>query len=179
MTAEIAKRAGMGSHHSSRAVKDEWLTPRFILDALGPFDLDPCAPIERPWEMAAEHFTIADDGLLRDWHGFVWCNPPYGSSTGVWLRKLHAHGNGIALIFARTETADFVDGVWARADAAMFLHGRLFFHHVDGSRAKSNSGAPSVLVAYGAEAVDRMGQSGLAGTLIKGWPRPSTAGALL
>ena len=33
--------------------KDEWLTPPNILRALGAFDLDPCAPEKRPWEMAA------------------------------------------------------------------------------------------------------------------------------
>lgn len=27
---------------------DIWLTPPHILDALGPFDLDPCAPDPRP-----------------------------------------------------------------------------------------------------------------------------------
>ena len=30
--------------------KNEWLTPPHILRRLGPFDLDPCAPINRPWE---------------------------------------------------------------------------------------------------------------------------------
>jgi len=28
--------------------KDEWLTPPYIIKALGEFDLDPCAPINRP-----------------------------------------------------------------------------------------------------------------------------------
>ena len=26
---------------------DEWYTPKWIIDALGPFDLDPCAPSEQ------------------------------------------------------------------------------------------------------------------------------------
>ena len=42
--------------------KYEWLTPKHITDALGEFDLDPCAPIVRPWETAWNHFTIEDDG---------------------------------------------------------------------------------------------------------------------
>lgn len=25
---------------------DEWYTPKYIIDSLGDFDLDPCAPIE-------------------------------------------------------------------------------------------------------------------------------------
>lgn len=43
---------GMGSHQSARMKNDEWLTPPHVLKALGEFDLDPCAPITRPWEIA-------------------------------------------------------------------------------------------------------------------------------
>jgi hypothetical protein len=57
------------------------LTPRFVIDALGPFDLDPCPPKERPWDTARRHFTEADDGLSRPWKGRVWLNPPYGPQT--------------------------------------------------------------------------------------------------
>lgn len=39
---------GMGGHQSAKMKNDEWLTPKYIIDALGPFDLDPCAPIQRP-----------------------------------------------------------------------------------------------------------------------------------
>jgi hypothetical protein len=39
--------------------------------------------------------------------------------------------------------------VWSKADGLLFLHGRLHFHYPDGTRAAANSGAPSVLVAYG------------------------------
>lgn len=36
-----------------------------------------------------------------------------------------------------------------QATAVLFIGGRLHFHYVDGKRAKANSGAPSVLIAYG------------------------------
>lgn len=143
----------MTGHHSRSSLKDEWLTPPSIIEALGQFDLDPCAPLEteRPWPTAREHYTIEDDGLdpCLPWTGRVWCNPPYGDETGTWLRRLADHGNGIALIFARTETEAFFDTVWDRAAAVAFLRGRLHFHHLSGERAKENAGAPSVLVAYG------------------------------
>ena len=45
---------------------DEWYTPKEIIDALGKFDLDPCAPIIRPWETAKNHFTIEDNGLNKE-----------------------------------------------------------------------------------------------------------------
>ncbi|MBF6607760.1 MAG: adenine methyltransferase, partial [Flavobacterium sp.] len=144
-------RKGIGSHQSAKMLKDEWLTPPEIIKSLGDFDLDPCSPINRPWNTAKKHFTINDNGLIQDWEGRVWCNPPYGLEASKWLSKLAEHDNGIALIFARTETKMFFEYVWNNADAVLFIEGRLHFHHVDGSRAKANAGAPSVLIAYGIE----------------------------
>lgn len=133
--------------------KDEWLTPPEIVTALGAFDLDPCSPVARPWPTAATHLTIEDDGLAHEWAGRVWCNPPFGREAIKWLRKMAKHGNGIALIPARTETVMFYETVWGVADAVLFIKGRPHFHHVDGLRASFNSGAPICLVAYGAQNV--------------------------
>lgn len=65
--------------------KDEWLTPPSILKALGDFDLDPCSPINRPWDTAKKHYTIEDNGLNKKWEGRVWCNPPYGDEAEDWI----------------------------------------------------------------------------------------------
>jgi len=43
---------------------NEWLSPPEIVKVLGPFDLDPCSPVYRPWPTAREHYTIIDNGLL-------------------------------------------------------------------------------------------------------------------
>jgi DNA N-6-adenine-methyltransferase (Dam) len=157
---------GIGGHQSANMKKDEWLTPPDIVESLGEFDLDPCSPINRPWDTAKRHFNVNDDGLSRQWDGRVWMNPPYGKHTGVWLEKLAQHGNGIALIFARTETKMFFDHVWDKADALLFLRGRLHFHHVDGSRANANAGAPSVLIAYGKENVEALRNIETTGKLV-------------
>lgn len=162
----MSKKKGMGSHQSADAGKVEWLTPPWILKSLGDFDLDPCAPINRPWNMAKHHYTILDDGLKLEWFGRVWCNPPYGNESGAWLNKLHQHGNGIALIFARTETEVFFREVWEKADALLFIKGRLFFHHVTGERGRTNGGAPSVLIAYGKECVKKLEKSNIDGQII-------------
>lgn len=156
----------MGGHQSAKSLKEEWLTPPEIIQALGPFDLDPCAPIDRPWNMAAAHFTINDDGLKRSWHGRVWLNPPYNTKAAHWLSRLAEHGNGIALIFARTETSWFFSEVWDKASALLFIEGRLHFHHVDGTRARANAGAPSVLLAYGEESANRLRCSGIRGAYV-------------
>jgi hypothetical protein len=92
----------------------------------------------------------------------------------VWLHRLADHQpGGIALIFARTETEMFVSHVWRRASALLFLFGRLFFHHRSGERATNNSGAPSVLVAYGEAAAERLRRCGFPGAFIEQWERAS------
>lgn len=155
----------LSSHQSARMKNDEWLTPPEIVRACGEFDLDPCAPILRPWDTARQHFTIEDDGLAQRWHGRVWCNPPFGREAIKWLRRMAEHGNGIALIPARTETVMFYETVWGAADAVLFIQGRPHFHYVDGRRAVANSGAPICLVAYGGDNVDALRASGLGITL--------------
>lgn len=164
-------RRAIGSHHQASSGTDVWLTPPQILEALGGFDLDPCAaPEPRPWTTANRHFTAADDGLRHAWQGRVWLNPPY-SRADVWLARLAEHGTGTALIFARTETALWNRHVWPHASAVLFIAGRLHFHHADGRRAKANAGAPSALVAYGDDDADRLARSGIAGALSSGWTR--------
>lgn len=159
---------GIGGHQRAYEGKtDEWLTPPEVLATLGRFDLDPCSPINRPWPTAERHFTVEDNGLIQRWSGRVFLNPPYGPETGKWLARLSEHGDGIALIFARTETEMFHRYGWQRADGMLFLQGRLHFHYVDGSRAKANAGGPSVLIAYGERNVEALERSGLSGHLVR------------
>ena len=134
--------------HKNKAGKDEWLTPPEIIKMLGEFDLDPCAPISRPWETAKQHYTKEDNGLIQNWEGRVFCNPPYGKEAAFWLEKCAMHGNAIALTFARTETRMFFNHIWYKATAVLFIKGRLKFYHVTGEQGDS-AGAPSVLIAYG------------------------------
>jgi phage N-6-adenine-methyltransferase len=156
----------MGSHQSSRMISDTWITPKWIIDALGPFDLDPCTPAEMPWMTAINRYTKEDDGLKQQWNGRVWLNPPYSREATKWLMKLADHGNGIALIFARTETSWFFKDVWNRASGLLFLEGRIYFHHHCGEKARANAGAPSVLVAYGKENKKRLRSSGINGKFV-------------
>ena len=128
--------------------KDEWLTPPYIVENLGIFDLDPCSPINRPWSTAKKHYDINDNGLVQKWEGRIWCNPPYGDQTGLWLDKCAKHNNAIALTFARTETKMFFRSVWNKANGILFISGRLQFYSVEGVKGGS-AGAPSVLIAYG------------------------------
>jgi hypothetical protein len=165
-------RKGIGGHHRpNRGYSDTWLTPPEILEALGTFDCDPACPENMPWKTAETMYTIIDNGLMQEWRGRVWLNPPYGRDIGIWLDRMAAHGNGIALIFARTETSAFHRYVWEKADAVFFFSGRLDFLTLDGDRfdgaaRNGNAGAPSCLVAYGAENVKALERSKLRGKLV-------------
>lgn len=170
MTAPIFAGLGIGGHHSAVGATVDWLTPPAILDALGgwqSFDLDPCTPDIQPWPTARHRFIKDQNGLLQDWFGRVWLNPPYYAHViGKWLAKLAAHNRGCTIIFARTETAAFFNSVWDRASGLLFLRGRLNFHYPDGRRAKANSGAPSVLCAYGQRDLEMLADCGLAGQFV-------------
>lgn len=168
----MSERKGMGGHQSAGAATTTWLTPPHVLDGLGgweSFDLDPCAFGPSPIRTARHGFSLPDvDGLAASWadYGRVWLNPPYTSGEiGDWLAKLADHGEGSALIFARTETEAFQAQVFGRASGLLWLAGRLHFHYPDGTRAKANAGAPSVLVAYGQDDLDRLAASDLPGNL--------------
>jgi hypothetical protein len=81
------------------------------------------------------------------------------------MRKMAEHGNGIALIPARTETVMFYESVWNKAQAVLFIEGRPHFHYPDGVRAPFNSGAPICLIAYGDSNTGVLERSGLGKTL--------------
>jgi hypothetical protein len=158
-------------HRPHRGFTDEWLTPPEIIKALGYFDLDPCCPEVMPWRTAVREITSVQDGLRVLWRGRVWLNPPYGPRAETFLRKMAEHGNGIALVCARTETEWFHDYVWDAATALLFLRGRLHFYDMSGKRAKGNAGGPSVLAAYGESNADVLRDSGIAGKFVTPTPR--------
>lgn len=165
----------LGSHQRTIGKSQVHITPRYILDALGAFDMDPCAADPRPWDCAAVNISEAQDGLAQQWNGRVWLNPPFDRRVvGKWLAKLAAHGRGTALVHARTETAWFRIA-WSSASAILFLDQRVVFHKPDGSQQTTengevaNSGAPVALCAFGLDDARRLRTSGLGGALVSRW----------
>ena len=144
----------------------EWLTPPELVKKLGEFDLDPCTPLNPPFLHAKENFTIKQNGLSRDWVGRVYMNPPYGKGMEKWIEKLKNHGNGIALIFARTETKCFFNHIWDDAHAVLFVKGRIKFYNMEGKQV-GTPGAPSIFIAYGIENVIALENSNIEGKFIR------------
>lgn len=127
---------------------DEWYTPDFILDkvreVLGSIDLDPATSrIAQERVQALNYFTQADNGLLHEWKGQVWCNPPYSAAlikkfTAKFLEQ-YSNGNmqeGIMLTNSGTDTQwnfPLSKGVQA------YTIGRISFLQPDGTQKATGS----------------------------------------
>ena len=150
--------------------RHDWRTPKSFFESVtrefGQFDTDAAASADNA--LCPHFWDEQADALKQDWAGRkIWCNPPYGKYTKDWLNRMILHNNGIALTFARIETKMFFQYVWGKAMSVIFIEGRLFFYRKNGIRAKANSGAPSVLIAYGKEADKRLLNSKIKGKYIR------------
>lgn len=143
-----------------------WLTPKYIIDVLGPFDMDPCVPDNMPWQTAARMVTKAENGLTVPWEGTVWLNPPYGRESVPFLNKMAEHRNGVALLFGRTDTKAWHELVFPVADSVLFMRGRISFYREDGTQA-GTANAPSCLVSYTPHFTAKFLDSGIPGYLMK------------
>ncbi len=146
---------------------DDWYTPKWIIDTLGPFDCDPCAPpIEvRPYQIAPITYTKDDDGLAHEWNGTVWMNPPY---SRVLLRqfceKMAAYGNGITLLVNRQDNLLWQEVIFPSAKSMIFMRHRVKFIRPDGTTGSPFFG--SCLVAWGDECDLRLRNSGIEGKYV-------------
>lgn len=134
-------------------------TPKYITDALGTFNLDPCA---------GENTNIAtfnlwdgrgEDGLTAEWNGFVWCNPPF-SQKEIWAKKMIDHNNGILILPERGSAPWF--GPLAEKSGCYFVMGKKI--NFEGGSSSNNLG--SILFPFGDLAVQRITQSGLPGHFV-------------
>lgn len=168
----MVRKSGIGSHTlPGRGQTNDWITPKWLLERLGQFDVDPCQSLTQPWPCAERGYTIVDDGLAQKWlrRERMFVNPPYGEEAWPFMERLAQQRNGIGLLFGRTETKMFSAHIWQEADAILFLAGRLTFFKPDGTKGKGNSGGPSVLVAYGKHNANCLKTCGLPGAFVTGW----------
>ena len=101
---------------------DDFLTPPAIVEAMGQFDLDPCASHRQHKPIALQEYHFPEDnGLLLPWNGSVFVNPPF-SELSTWINRFVLHGNGILLVPARVEVSWFWK-LWHNSNAIFFTKG--------------------------------------------------------
>jgi hypothetical protein len=141
----------------------EWYTPPELFDRLGiRFDLDVAAPPDGvAWVPADRYVNEVDNGLWVPWTGRVWCNPPY-DDIEPWVDRITSHGDGMLLVFSRTETRAWQKAA-RHASATAFLRDRLSFIRDDGFQGRAAAG--STLFAFGAYCADALRRANLGWTV--------------
>lgn len=138
---------------------DEWPTPDDLYQTLHAefgFTLDPCATDTN--HKTPQYITKRTNGLLQEWAGTVFMNPPYGRQIGQWIEKAWRETRWdvttVCLIPARTCTAYWHNYVM-RASEIRFIQGRLHFDNPDhagrvaaGESAGHNAPFPSAVVVF-------------------------------
>ena len=131
--------------------KDDWRTPRKVLDAVRRYDAigcDPCADSDPANHFARKNFTADDDGLVRSWYsdrGVTFANWPYSRSM-AWVEKSIEQATlGVPIIGlgASRPGARWYRKAVAHADAVAEWRGRITFEG-----APANAPFPSALFAF-------------------------------
>jgi len=99
----------------------------------GPPDLDPASCREANDVIKARRFfSERENGLLQEWHGSIWLNPPFGLWNGWAAKALGEWHSGrvtqmCLLLSARSSTDKAVHPLIREADAIMVTNGRIPF----------------------------------------------------
>ena len=126
---------GQAGHRSGSHDGNRWLTPSFIVSLVkaslgGIIHLDPATEPGNPTG-ALSRFTVADDGLSKNWTKFttIFINPPY-STLKPWIDKAieasHAGCEVILLLPVRTD-AEYHQRLLCEATDFILIRGRLKF----------------------------------------------------
>ncbi len=130
---------------------NEWYTPAKYLDAardvLGKIDIDPASSEAAQKNVrATKYYSPENDGLVQEWHGRVWLNPPYAqplitefvSKMAIEWRAGHVQA-AIMLTHNYTDTA-FFHLAATSCTAICFTRGRIQFEDTKGERASPTQG---------------------------------------
>ena len=134
----VQKKRNDLPHVSFNSGNNEWYTPPKYIEAarvvMGGIDLDPASSdVANQTVRATKYYTKQDNGLMHNWQGRVWMNPPYSSKLiGPFVDKLslHVHFGDVTeacvLVNNATETAWF-NTLLEVASCVCFIRGRVRF----------------------------------------------------
>jgi hypothetical protein len=160
------------SVYEAPAASVDWCTPGWVFEALGvTFDLDPCGPAGEQdipaGKWCARMYRPPEDGLIGDWYGLVWLNPPWsGRLASPFLRRAAEHadhgGSVIAALPARPGEGWFHRHVFDTADLLLWHEGRIAYQRPDGTLDKAPP-VGTVFAAWGRRGVQVLARSSLRG----------------
>jgi len=111
---------------------DMWATPQDVFDKLNEefnFNTDVCASSTNA--KCSHYYTEQDNGLLQDWKGTCFMNPPYGRTIGEWVSKAYKESTKgatiVCLLPSRTDTRWWHDNIIDNDAEVRFIKGRLKF----------------------------------------------------
>lgn len=139
---------------------DKLQTPAWVYSRLGQIDLDPCAGKDTCIGGVNWAIERGENGLEREWFGFVFCNPPF-SQKEQWAAKMQEHGTGILLLPERGSApwfgplAENAGHYWVMGQKINFVGG------------PSSNNLGSCMFLFGKDAVQRLMDSGLPGHLVE------------
>ena len=134
-----------------------WETPDHIFElGCDNFDFSPeidvCANAQNT--KCDLFLSESQNALDQEWQRDFWMNPPYGRQVKDWIRKAYLshvkyNVSGLALLFAKTDTAAFHDYIFKKAEIC-FLRGRIHFFK-DGKESIQPAPYPSCFVFWRAK----------------------------
>jgi phage N-6-adenine-methyltransferase len=134
----------MNVHFSSKT--DLWATPQEFFNKYNDFynfNLDVCANNENA--KCKNYFTKDQNGLIQEWVGVCWMNPPYGRTIKDWVKKAYESSlkgaTVVCLLPARTDTKWWHE--YCIKGQIEFIKGRLKF-----GNSKNSAPFPSAVVIF-------------------------------
>lgn len=116
--------------------KDEWYTPKYIVDMFGKFDLDPASNEYNSKRLnIPKYFSKENSALDKEWYGRVWLNPPFSLKNEFIAKAREQVDKGNCEVFIllpmRMETIAVHKHIMNRAN--LFIpNGRISFETPEG-----------------------------------------------
>jgi len=143
------------NHISNNSEENEWYTPPEIIEkariVMESIDLDPASSsVANRFIKAKQYFTKDDDGLLKEWHGNIWLNPPYSRKlitefSNCLLAQKQNFSQAIVLVNNATET-NWLQSLINESQCICLLKGRI--KYLDESEFQVNAPLQGQTILY-------------------------------
>lgn len=132
--------------------RDEWGTPKEVVDFFGPFDYDPATTAERAALFGIPNYdTVQTDGLKTDWNQYerIFCNPPFSRKFEFLEKAIDCKPHVFFLLPIEAMTTKKFHQIMSRYRGGYIMwlpNGRIKFE--DGSGGKSSPAFGSVVLEF-------------------------------